>query len=885
MRPTALLCLAVLAAATTGCDRVRVVSQTDAGPVCDATEVLVNGACRFVCRRDGDCSPGLRCNLLVGSCETWAPVDAGALPVPCTEGAVRCAPDSQSVQRCGADGGWGLNSSCPPPDGFCQDERCLACRPGTARCAAAANTLEICTDDGSAWRQVTCAPGAACVMAECAECASGQKRCSPANTAVQECQRQNVENLTWHWANVGDNFDGTCITRQCTPTPVPACVAPQCLPGATTCLSTTTVNLCSPTGSLVPTLCTAVLGSPAAECQNGACVDECADAARAKSYFGCEYWAANLDNSMDALFKGGTLSGQGTADSDFVFVVTNQSPNPGTVEVWRYTGSYTGGAPVRIKQVSLPGRNDPATKGLLKIPVPWQSISPNALNAGEGNSGRARYAYRLVSTRPVSAYQFNPIDAVKYTKACTGTAGQTDCSCNEYSDYGDQLTCLFGGGHPGVCTQTPSGKKCGYGTYSNDASLLLPAHILGTSHVVVAPHHSHINDPSTTPTTVIKRSAELVIVATQDNTTVTLKPSADTLAGAALGPSWPAVPAIARASTPAAIVLQSYEVLQLATDSTGADYDCYTAGGASWCRKGNDLTGTVVTSDKPVAVFAGHSCQNIPNSRPYCDHNEEQIFPFATWGKTFIAVPSFPLRLNNNTFPSVSAAPDHFKIVAGCPVTQPQCNPLGTTLTLNPAPAAANVLAPNNCLAGTSLTANNCRLAGGGFVEFKSAVPFSITADQPIAVAQFFPGQGPVSAIPAPTDPAEGDPSMVLLPPIEQWRARYTVLASTGLLDNYIGLAIDSSRVASVLVDGAAINITPGGTLPGDPKQVGSTTFVVKNHAVSTGTHTIQVNPKPGQTSVPGAGVTVYGYDAQVSYGYTGGLDLGSIVTGINPGG
>lgn len=554
MRPAALLTLAALAAVSSGCDRVRVIAPSDAGPVCDTNEVLVNGACRFVCRRDGDCNAGMRCNLLVGSCETWTPVDAGEPPVPCTEGAVRCASDRGSVQRCGADGGWALDATCPPPDGFCQDERCLACRPGTARCAAAPNTLELCADDGSAWRQVQCAPGAACVMAECAECTSGDKRCSPTNTAVQECRRQNVENLTWHWANAGDNFDGTCITQQCTPTPAPACVAPLCIPGSTSCDSASTVSVCSATGTPTPALCTAVLGSPNAECQNGACVDECADAARAKSYFGCDYWSANLDNSMDSLFKGGTTSGQGSADSDFVFVVTNQSPNPATVEVWRYAGA----APVRVKQVPVPGRNNPATKGLVKIPVPWQSVTPAAAVAGAGNSGRARYGYHLTSTRPVTVYQFNPIDAVKYTKTCTATAGQTDCGCDEYSDYGGALNCAFGLGHPGTCTQTPSGKRCGYGTFSNDASLLLPTHILGTSYVAIAPHHSHINNPPD----VIKRSAQLVIVATQDNTTITLKPSADTLAGVAIG-GGPTVPAIARGSTPAPIVLQSYEVLQL----------------------------------------------------------------------------------------------------------------------------------------------------------------------------------------------------------------------------------------------------------------------------------------------------------------------------------
>jgi len=66
---------------------------------------------------------------------------------------------------------------------------------------------------------------------------------------------------------------------------------------------------------------------------------------------------------------------------------------------------------------------------------------------------------------------------------------------------------------------------------------------------------------------------------------------------------------------------------------------------------------------------------------------------------------------------------------------------------------------------------------------------------------------------------------------------------------------------------------------------IAGTPFQSKNYAVTTGTHTIEVTPQPGQQTLPGAGVTVYGYDAQVSYGYTGGLDLTTIVTGVTPGG
>ena len=53
--------------------------------------------------------------------------------------------------------------------------------------------------------------------------------------------------------------------------------------------------------------------------------------------------------------------------------------------------------------------------------------------------------------------------------------------------------------------------------------------------------------------------------------------------------------------------------------------------------------------------------------------------------------------------------------------------------------------------------------------------------------------------------------------------------------------------------------------------------------AVTGGTHTVTVNPKAGITPAPGAGITVYGFDSYVSYGYTGGQDLATLVTGITP--
>ena len=342
--------------------------------------------------------------------------------------------------------------------------------------------------------------------------------------------------------------------------------------------------------------------------------------------------------------------------------------------------------------------------------------------------------------------------------------------------------------------------------------------------------------------------------------------------------------------------LQPFDVLALSSDipagiaidggTTAGNIECgedpYQAAGTcgvfSLCDKfcrvvDGDLTGTVITSDKPVAVFGSSICSSRGYLNVACDHVEEQLFPFVTWGKSFIAPRTAPLRLTATTFASPTAAgPDYYKIVAGCPDSV--C-PTGTLITLSSAVPSVDVLSSPGygCEPGTSLTANNCKLRGGHFVEFRVKSSFVVTADQPVSVGQFFASQSATTGT-----AIEGDPSFVLLPPIEQWRPTYSVLSSAGIQDNYIGVVIDDTRVLSVQIDG---NVVPAGMW----SPIAGSTFKVANVAVAQGPHTIDVNPKPGMTPAPGAGVTVYGFDSYVSYGYTGGLDLGTLVTGINPGG
>jgi len=97
------------------------------------------------------------------------------------------------------------------------------------------------------------------------------------------------------------------------------------------------------------------------------------------------------------------------------------------------------------------------------------------------------------------------------------------------------------------------------------------------------------------------------VVATQNNTNVSITP-------AAAGATKPAGVAFT-------VMLNSGETYQLANPARA------------------DMTGTLVSADKPVAVFGGHRCAEVPSNVGYCDYVVEQIPDVTLWGKTHHTVP------------------------------------------------------------------------------------------------------------------------------------------------------------------------------------------------------------------------------------------------------
>jgi IgGFc binding protein len=63
----------------------------------------------------------------------------------------------------------------------------------------------------------------------------------------------------------------------------------------------------------------------------------------------------------------------------------------------------------------------------------------------------------------------------------------------------------------------------------------------------------------------------------------------------------------------------------------------------------NDITASRVTASKPIAVFSGHSCADVPVNSSFCNPLLEQMIPEDRWGNYFITTP-FQTRQNGDRF-------------------------------------------------------------------------------------------------------------------------------------------------------------------------------------------------------------------------------------------
>ncbi len=594
------------------------------------------------------------------------------------------------------------------------------------------------------------------------------------------------------------------------------CVSVQCTPGSGRCVDGHPQR-CVPDGQGDYEYVDQDPCEEGETCEAGACLDRCGIAELTDDYVGCEYWAVELDNRLLHSDRDGMPTVEpehrppfavvlANVETDVVAEVTVRGPdgelaetvparevrshrtNPGT----EYTTVYSetvDGAGNRI--------GDPHVGPIENIELPPGAtltlLLPNK-DIPFGETTVTPTAYRVQSSQPVVAYQFNPF-------------------CCNYN-------------------------------YTNDAALLLPSSALTENYMMQAPavwageSMASLEQPY---------SPTLAIVAMEDNTSVEVQlrasPDPDQSFDEQL---YPVRPGDGISGPDGAglmqVTLDAHEVFNVA------------AGGR---RPAVDITGTRVTADKPVAVFGGHTCTNVPFTRSACDHVESQLFPLETWGTRFVVTPH---KLRNPEPGSGSAEGTYWKFVARDDNTT-----INATIPITPGqvlPPAGEAV-PHCADYATDPDTGTFHLDEGQYCEFGTRDIFEVQASRPISIAGFMSGQNTVFDQVNWGDHA-GDPSMFLVPPEDQYRISYTFLVPPTYHSNYITVVIPPGF--DVVLNDEAVD-----PMEHDYEMTQNGTMLMSHIEVDPGPHYIRA-------SIP-FGLIVYAFDNYVSYSYTGGLDL----TKLNP--
>jgi len=249
-----------------------------------------------------------------------------------------------------------------------------------------------------------------------------------------------------------------------------------------------------------------------------------------------------------------------------------------------------------------------------------------------------------------------------------------------------------------------------------------------------------------------------------------------------------------------------------------------------------DLTGTAILADKPIGVYGGHRSARIPAGYSAANYLVEQLPPIDMWGRHFVTVPL-----------ATRTGGDRFRIVAAR---------AGTEIHVDGMPVAT--------------------LDRGQFYETVLVQPAEINASQPVVVAQFAQGYG--------YDSGFGDPTLLLVPPVEQFLDRYTLAVPlTGFDVNFINIAAPAAAVGAILLDGAVIPAA-------EFTLIGASGYYAVQLPVSPGAHRLEASSDlrpPTSVALPSSdlrpptsapfSVSVYGFADADAYGYLGGQAFGRI--------
>lgn len=243
------------------------------------------------------------------------------------------------------------------------------------------------------------------------------------------------------------------------------------------------------------------------------------------------------------------------------------------------------------------------------------------------------------------------------------------------------------------------------------ASLLLPTNVWDTNYVAANAYRAPtaFSEPRAGPT--------LVVVGKEDNTRVTIKPTTAILAGGSLAGT--------PANVPVTYTVNAGEYLQF--------------------TQPEEMTGSAIRSDRPVAVIGGSTLVDIPVDKFRADGAHQMLPPVGALGNEYLAV-----RYRNRRNRAEETVP--WRIVGVVD---------GTQLTYDPPQP------------GAPATVNARQLR-----EFNATGPFVVRSqgnDHPFYFAQYMTGgQGFSSGPTTVLADGEGDPEFVNVITPPQYLSRYT---------------------------------------------------------------------------------------------------------------
>ncbi len=307
---------------------------------------------------------------------------------------------------------------------------------------------------------------------------------------------------------------------------------------------------------------------------------------------------------------------------------------------------------------------------------------------------------------------------------------------------------------------------------TTDTYLGLPVSVLGTEYRVMCYNVAN------------KLMSEFAIVATEDSTEVTIIPTAATMRS--------------DKGEPYTVGLRRGDVYQVSArfEALGR------------C----DLTGTLIKSNRKIAVFSGHQCAYVPQYIIACNHLVEQCPPIPSWGKHF-----YIGKLESRSYYT-------YRVLANEPRTR---------------------VFEDSKLVKT--------LNGGEFYEGKSNKAIQITADKPVLVAQYSQGFQNGDSI--------GDPMMIFISPTQQFLNQYRFATPVnGSWKHYVNVIVPDKSISTMRLDNEPIASSMF-------QPLGISRYSIAYIQVPFGTHTIEGDLPFGMYSY-GFGYGLDGYDA---YGTMGG--------------